>query len=69
VSNVVTALVLLIVGYASVAILDPIAARRQEVPAHFARLRPLQMGIGILALLAMLVWQLTVVRGIHPIAA
>jgi hypothetical protein len=69
VSNVSTSLVLLILGYVSVAILDPIAARRQEVPAHFARLRPLQMGLGVLALLAILIWHLTVLRALHPAMA
>ena len=64
-----TALAILIVGYVSVAILDPIAARRQEVPAHFARLRPLQMGLGTLALLAMLTWQLTAATPLHPAMA
>lgn len=59
VPTVVASLAILIVGYLSVAILDPVAARRQEVPAHFARLRPLQMGLGILSQVAMLVWQLT----------
>ena len=59
VSTAVASLAILIVGYLSVAILDPIAARRHEVPAHFARLRPLQMGLAILSQVAMLVWQLT----------
>jgi hypothetical protein len=47
------ALVLLTTGYASVAILDPIAARRGEVPAHFARLRPPQMTAAIMSQLLM----------------
>lgn len=43
-------LVLLIAGYTSVAILDPLAARRREVPLFFARLRPLQMLVPIAGL-------------------
>jgi hypothetical protein len=40
-------------GYASLLVLDPIAARREEAPLYFARLRPVQMTIpvGSLALL------------------
>lgn len=48
------ALVLLMLGFLSIALLDPRAARRGEVPAHFARLRPPQMAAGVLALGAML---------------
>jgi hypothetical protein len=44
----------LIVGYLSVAVLDPIAARRSEAPLFFARLRPAQMAIPVLSLLALL---------------
>lgn len=44
----------LIVGYASVAILDPPAARRGEAPAHFARLRPPQMLVALAGLAALL---------------
>ncbi len=47
------AIALLTIGYASVAILDPIAARRGEAPAHFARLRPPQMAVAIISLLLM----------------
>lgn len=47
-------LVLLSIGYASVAILDPIAARRGEAPPHFARLRPPQMGIALLGLIGLI---------------
>ncbi|MEX6504854.1 DUF3429 domain-containing protein [Jiella sp. M17.18] len=48
-----------IVGYASLAVLDPIAARREEAPLFFARLRPVQMAIPILSLIAVAVaiWQ------------
>jgi uncharacterized membrane protein len=46
----VLALALLAMGYALVAALDRHAARRGDAPAHFARLRPPQMGIAVLAL-------------------
>jgi hypothetical protein len=46
----------LIVGYGSVALLDPPAARRGEVPAHFARLRPPQMLVAMSGLVA-LAWR------------
>ena len=46
---------LLIVGYGLVAILDPVAARRGEAPLFFARLRPVQMPLGIASLVAILV--------------
>ena len=45
----------LTVGYGSVALLDPPAARRGEVPQHFARLRPPQMGIAIVSFVALMV--------------
>ena len=51
--------VLLLVGYLSLAILDPLAARRGEVPLFFARLRPLQMLLPILSVLAILLRDLT----------
>ena len=49
------ALAALAIGFLTVAILDPLAARQGEVPLHFARLRPPQMaiflvGVGGLAL-------------------
>lgn len=47
-------LVLLAIGYASVAILDPIAARKGEAPPHFGRLRPPQMGIALLGLIGLI---------------
>jgi hypothetical protein len=49
-----TALLLLLAGYASMAVLDPLAARRGEAPLFFARLRPVQMLIPILFLGALL---------------
>lgn len=52
------ALTLLIAGYASIALLDPIAARRGEAPAHFARLRPGQMAVAVAALAVLLAWHL-----------
>jgi len=51
-----SALLALIVGYGSVALLDPRAARREEVPAHFATLRPPQMLIAMIGL-AGLAWR------------
>ncbi len=47
-----TALGLLLAGYASLAVLDPLAARRGEVPLFFERLRPVQMLIPIVCLIA-----------------
>lgn len=50
----VTALALLVAGFTTVAILDPIAARTGEAPLFFARLRPFQIPIAILSLCALL---------------
>ena len=50
----VAALSLLLLGFAAIAILDPIAARRGEAPLFFARLRPVQIPIAILSLAALL---------------
>jgi hypothetical protein len=47
-------LVLIAVGYASIAILDPIAARRGEAAPHLARLRPPQMGIALIGLIGLI---------------
>lgn len=44
----------LLVGYVSIAVLDPIAARRGEAPAYFRRLRPPQIALAIMGLLLML---------------
>ncbi|AWN34982.1 DUF3429 domain-containing protein [Methylobacterium radiodurans] len=52
------ALDMLIAGFVAIAILDPIAARRGEAPLFFARLRPLQIPIAILSLVALLVLKL-----------
>lgn len=49
----------LVIGYGSVAILDPKAAKRGEVPRHFARLRPPQMAVAILGLAGLLLRALT----------
>jgi hypothetical protein len=51
----VVALGLQIAGFATMAVLDPVAARRREVPRYFARLRPVQMLVPIVALAALLV--------------
>lgn len=55
----VPALAMLILGYAAIGILDPIAARAGEVPLSHARLRPLQMPIAVVSLAALLWLKLT----------
>ena len=51
---------LLLVGYLTVAVLDPIAARRGEAPLFFSRLRPLQIPIAMIGLTALLAfWMAT----------
>ena len=49
----VVATILLLIGFLSTFVLDPVAARHDEVPSFFARLRPIQMllPIGSLILL------------------
>ncbi len=47
--------VLLLLGYLSLEIFDPIAARKLEAPLYFARLRPAQMAIPVLCLGATIV--------------
>jgi hypothetical protein len=51
---VAAALGVLLAAYASVFILDPVAARRGEAPLYFARLRPGQLAIPVAALVLML---------------
>lgn len=54
------AIVSLLIGYASVFVLDPVAAGHDEVPRFFARLRPPQMLVAIVSLLvlgAFYVWR------------
>jgi hypothetical protein len=46
--------VLQLLGFAGMAVLDPIAARRGEAPRYFGRLRPLQMAVPVLGLLLVL---------------
>ncbi len=46
--------VLLLLGYVSLAVLDPLAARRGEAPLFFERLRPVQMSIPIVSVLAIM---------------
>ncbi|MFL5287120.1 MAG: hypothetical protein ACJ8AW_40660 [Rhodopila sp.] len=41
----------LVAGFASVTLLDPVAARHDEVPGFFARLRPPQMSIALVSLM------------------
>ena len=54
-----TATLIEIAGFASLAVLDPIAAKRAEAPLFFERLRPAQMAIPIICLIAVaaFVWQ------------
>ena len=49
-----TALAPLILGFVSVAVLDTLAARREEVPPFFARLRPTQMIVVVASLASVL---------------
>lgn len=58
------ALAVLVLGYASVAILDSVAARRGEAPAYFEWLRPRQMLVALLGLIGLLVWQMAAVTPI-----
>lgn len=46
----VTAIILEIVAYVSIAIIDPISARNGDAPLFFAKLRPVQMVLPIAAL-------------------
>ena len=48
-------LVLLIVGFGCIGVFDPLAARHEEAPPFFARLRPVQMSAAVVALLVVLV--------------
>ncbi len=48
------AALLQIAAYASMAVLDPLAADRREAPVYFARLRPVHMLVPIGALLVLL---------------
>ena len=51
----VPAAALLVLGYLSLQLFDPVAALKLEAPLYFARLRPAQMAIPITCLLAMIV--------------
>lgn len=42
-----------LVAYVGLAVMDPIAARRGELPLYFRRLRPLQMSLAALAVLGL----------------
>ena len=46
----IPAVMMLLAGYITVAILDPRAAARRQVPLFFARLRPIQMMVPIASL-------------------
>lgn len=50
----VEALAVLLVGYMGVIVLDPIAARRGEVPLHLGRLRLVQIPVALMGLAALL---------------
>jgi hypothetical protein len=50
----VVSVVLLLIGYAAIAILDPIAAAHRQAPLFFAHLRPAQMLVPIGGLAAIL---------------
>jgi hypothetical protein len=52
-------LALQILGYATMAIYDPISAREGEAPSYFQRLRPIQMAIPIVCLAIILAAQAT----------
>jgi hypothetical protein len=53
--STVLTLAMLAVGYALLAVLDPIAARHGEAPLFFAGLRPAQMAIAVVSLVALIV--------------
>lgn len=46
---------LLLLGFASLAVLDPIGAEAGTMPLHFRRLRPVQMAVPVIAFAALLV--------------
>ena len=46
----VSAAVLLLAGYLTLGVFDPIAAHKLEAPLYFARLRPAQMAIPVICL-------------------
>jgi hypothetical protein len=50
-SWLVISILLLLIGYGSIAVLDLIAASQDEVPSFFARLRPPQMLLPVISLL------------------
>lgn len=51
----IVAAALLLIGFGTVLITDPIAAKRGEAPLFFARLRRPQIAIAVASLLALLV--------------
>ncbi|MBK1625438.1 DUF3429 domain-containing protein [Afifella marina] len=50
------ALVLLLAGYVSLALVDPMSARRGEAPLFFERLRPVQMLVPVASLAVLVLW-------------
>lgn len=53
------ALILLFLGFLSLLVLDPIAARHGDVPLYFARFRPWQMAVPVVSLLVLIGLALT----------
>ncbi|MBW4024944.1 MAG: DUF3429 domain-containing protein [Proteobacteria bacterium] len=53
--SLVARTVLLAIGFAAIVVLDPLAAQQQEAPPFFARLRPLQIPIAVVSLIAILI--------------
>lgn len=49
---------ILIAGYVSLAVFDTMAARREEAPPYFARLRPAQMAVAVVSLTVLLARQM-----------
>ena len=49
-------LALQLLGYATMAVADPAAARRREAPVYFQRLRPVQMAVPIVSLAVLAAW-------------
>jgi hypothetical protein len=53
-------LTMLVLGYGTIAVVDPISARRGRAPAHFERLRLPQMSVALIGLIALMIeWTMT----------
>lgn len=55
---VIASLALQLLGYATMAVFDPVAARRHEAPRYFQRLRPAQMLVPLVSLAILMATQL-----------